>query len=81
MVLLTHNWPSNCISKHECIEIFKSEGLPTVGSYLINNHKLATEDLFESFGGADDLDRSFADGTYPKYNYFLSIPYSNLLLA
>ena len=34
-------------NKHECIEIFKSEGLPTVGSYLIGNHKLATEDLFD----------------------------------
>ena len=34
-------------NKHECTQIFKNEGLPTVGSYLINNSKLATEDLFD----------------------------------
>ena len=34
-------------NKSECNQIFKSEGLPTVGSYLINNSKLATEDLFD----------------------------------
>ena len=35
-----------CFNKHECVQVFKAEGLPTIGSYLIANTKMATEELF-----------------------------------
>ena len=37
-------------NKHECNQIFKSEGLPSVRPFIISSSKLATEDLFDKIG-------------------------------